>query len=435
MPFSAAVQAGTPVGRWSYRSALTAYPKRIDGYSRWFVRWAPQLPFASLKAGDTLKIKKIPARVAGAADRNGRPIDPAAHPGLSALVGTLTSKPAPPSHDGQDVVVVAANGTEVATVGTLTEPVAGFVTATTLDLTVQSAAEAAVTFRANSSMVAIQPSTGHILAFANNTTSQYYDDALLARVAPGSTFKIITSTMLLANNLVTLDATAPCPTTLDVDGLVLHNSEGDGGTDSTYAVDFAQSCNNAFSTFYDAHGMTPDLLADTAKKYFGLNQSWDIGLGETAQYMTVPSGLNGAALAESLVGQGDVVSCPLAMCSVAATVAAGEFRQPILMPGAAQPPVTALGTELQAQLKTLMASVVAPGGTAAAVGFPGNGHFFAKTGTAEVGSGANLSNNSWFVVFDDRHDIALGALSVDGGYGAAAAGAECLTAMRRLGYA
>jgi len=69
------------------------------------------------------------------------------------------------------------------------------------------------------------------------------------------------------------------------------------------------------------------------------------------------------------------------------------------------------------------------------VAFPKTGHFYGKTGTAEVGSGTNLTNNSWFVVFDDQHDIALCALAIDGGYGAATAAPECLTVFQKLGYA
>jgi cell division protein FtsI/penicillin-binding protein 2 len=306
---------------------------------------------------------------------------------------------------------------------------------TTISAQVQKAAGNALASQpADAAIVAIQPSTGHILAIANNTTSQHYDNALLARVAPGSTFKIITSAALLTQNLVTLSSTVPCPTTLTIQSVVLHNSEGEGGASPTYQQDFATSCNNAFSSFYSNSGVTQNLLHDTAKNYFGLNQQWDIGVGETAQYMNVPANLSGAGLAESLVGQAEVVSCPLAMCSVAATVANGSFKQPIVVPKQTQIGATALPSNVQSELKTLMSSVISSG-TAASVGFPKNGHFFAKTGTAEIGSGSSLYNNSWFVVFDDQHDIALGALAINGGYGAATAAPECLTVFKKLGYA
>jgi hypothetical protein len=436
MTFAITTQAGSPMGQWQYQSGFATYSKQIDGYTRWFVQWSPSLLYSSLKSGYQLQIKKTPASVKGVADKSGTLIDTTKHPSLAGLVNVLISKATVSgATDGQQIIMVNAKGSQVATVATLTDPINNGTVDSTIDLTVQAAAEAAVTYKANSAMVAIQPSTGHILAIANNTTSEYYDNALLTRVAPGSTFKIITSTALLNQGIVTTSTDAPCPTTLTIESVVLHNSEGEGG-DYTYAEDFARSCNNAFSNFYSNSKVTQNLLSDTAKNYFGLNQKWDIGVGDSAQYMTVPTNLSGAGLAESLVGQADVVACPLAMCSVAATVANGSFKQPIVMPKQTQITATALPSHVQAQLKTMMAGVISESyGTAAAVGFPNNGHFFAKTGTAEVGSGAGLYNNSWFVVFDDQHDIAMCALGIHGGYGAQTAGHECFTAFQKLGYA
>jgi hypothetical protein len=435
MTYSITTQAGTPMGEWQYSGGFATYSKQINGYTRWFVKWDPAILYTSLKAGYKLAIRKTPASIKGLTDRNGKVIDPAAHPSLAGIILLVTkSAEASGGTAGQDIIMTDAKGKQLATVTTLTKPIDSGTVATTLDMDVQSAAEAAVGKHADSSVVAIQPSTGHILAIANHTTSQYYDDALLTRVAPGSTFKIITSTALLSKGLTSLNSSAPCPATITIDSTVLHNSEGEAG-DYTYKTDFAASCNNAFSSFWNHAGMTGNLLADTAQTYFGLNQEWDIGLGQKASYMNIPKNLSRGDLAESLVGQGDVVSCPLAMCSVAATVANGSFKQPILLPGQQQLTATPLGSSLQGNLKALMASVIAPGGTAASVGFPQNGHFFGKTGTAEVGSGAGLYNNSWFVVFNDQHDLAVCALSIKGGYGASVGAPECLKVFQKLNYA
>jgi cell division protein FtsI/penicillin-binding protein 2 len=328
------------------------------------------------------------------------------------------------------IIMVDKNDKQLATVATLTNPINNGTVKTTLDMKVQSAAETAVTSLPNSSMVIIQPSTGNILAIANNTTSQYRDDALKIQVAPGSTFKIITSTALLANGITTLNANAPCPTQLTIGTVTLKNSEGDGGPGQyTYEQDFSQSCNNAFSLFYSNPKVTPDLLPDTAAKYFGLNQKWDIGLNQPTQYMTIPTNLSGAGLAETLVGQNTVVSCPLAMCSVASTVANGSFKQPILIPGYKQTPATALGSGLQGELKTLMGQVII-NGTGANIGFPKNGHYYAKTGTAEVVQGG--PTNAWFVIFNDVHDMCIGGVSVAGGFGAAAVGPQTLSVFKKL---
>jgi hypothetical protein len=431
MTFSIATQAGSPMGQWNYQSGFAAYSKQIGSYTRWFVQWSPQILYTSLKAGYQLKILKTPASVKGLVDRNGAAIVASEHPSLAGTINLLVSKAkVTGATDGQQIIMVDGKGDQLATVTTLTNPIDNGTVATTLDMKVQAAAEAAVQFHSQSSMVAIEPSTGHILAIANNTTADYYDDALLAGVAPGSTFKIITSTALLTAGMVTLDENAPCPAVLDVETTLLHNSEDEAGLDNTYEYDFAQSCNNAFSSFWNHQGMTENLLADTASKYYGLNQQWDIGVGESAQYMNVPSGLSGAGLAESLVGQDNVTSCPMAMCSVAATVANGSFMQPILLPKYKQVTATPLGSSLQSELKTLMASVITEG-TGEGL-FPKNGHYFGKTGTAEVGAGAGLYNNSWFVVFNDEYDLCLCALSIRGSYGATTAGPECSQVFKKL---
>jgi hypothetical protein len=430
MTFGITTQGGAPMGQWQYESSLGTYSKEIDGFARWFVKWDPSILYASLKQGYELKIQKTPASVKGLVDRNGTLIDPTAHPSLAGIVSDLTKKAvATGATDGQDIIMVDAKGNQLATVTTLTPPIDNGTVKTTFDMKIQTAMEKAVNYRTGG-MVAIEPSTGHILGIANDS-SEYYDVALLAGRAPGSTFKIITSTALLHNNLTTIDTNVVCPGQLNVEGTVLNNSEGESAYGSTYEEDFAASCNNAFSSFWN-QGVTPNMLADTAKTFYGLNQQWDLGSGESAQYMVVPGDLTGALLAESLVGQGNILSCPLAMCSVAATVANGSFKQPIMIPGAQQIPATPLGSKLQSDLKALMASVVSEG-TAAGV-FPNNGHFFAKTGTAETGPRSDVKNDSWFVVFHDQADIALGALGVDGGYGAALAAPQCAAVFKSLGY-
>jgi hypothetical protein len=433
MTYAVTTQAGTPMGQWQYDGGFAAYSKNVDGYTRWFVKWNPQILYTSLKAGYQLKIKKTPATIKGLVDVNSQLIDGTAHPSLAGMIGVLVKQAtATGATDGQDIIMTDAKGSQVAKVATLTDPINNGTLPTTLDLKVQAAAEAAVAFADQSSMVVIQPSTGHILAVANNTGAQFYDQALVTQVAPGSTFKIITSAALLSKSLTTLDSTVQCPNTITIDRQVLNNSEGDHLVDPTYEQDFAASCNNAFSSFWDDPGAGGNLLSDTASTYFGLNQKWDIGFGEPTQYMTVPTNLHRGLLAESLVGQGDILATPLAMCSVAATVASGTFKQPILLPKQKQVTATPLGSKLHGDLKTLMASVISSG--TAAGKFPNDGHYFGKTGTAEVGTAPNGYNNSWFVVFNDQHDIAICARAIKGGYGAVTAAPECATVFKKLGY-
>ena len=97
-----------------------------------------------------------------------------------------------------------------------------------------------------SSMVVIQPSTGDILAIANN--DNFNDFALTAAVAPGSSFKVITSTALFNNGILSSpQSPVTCPPTFTVQGITYHNDQNESEPAGTpFITDFAQSCNNAF---------------------------------------------------------------------------------------------------------------------------------------------------------------------------------------------
>ena len=73
---------------------------------------------------------------------------------------------------------------------------------TTLDLDVQAAAEAALGARdGNAALVAVQPSTGDVLAVANRPADCAYDRALDGLYPPGSTFKVVSTAALLRAGL------------------------------------------------------------------------------------------------------------------------------------------------------------------------------------------------------------------------------------------
>jgi cell division protein FtsI/penicillin-binding protein 2 len=265
-------------------------------------------------------------------------------------------------------------------------------------------------------MVVIQPSTGKILAIANN--DGFNDFALTAAVAPGSTMKIITTTYLFNSGLATADTPVACPKAYTVDGTTFHNDEGESEPASTpLYYDFAQSCNNAFDQWYThLYGE----LASTAKDYYGLNQNWNIGIGDlSASYFNAPASAAGAELAQEAFGQGQLTASPLAMASVAATVENGSFEQPILVAGTKQVSATPLPPGTDSQIKTEMRAVVTEG-TAEGLGFGPD--VYAKTGTADVSTQGQP--NSWLVAFDPDDDVAVADLVVDAGYGAQYAAPE-----------
>src|SRR5262249_40221767 len=171
---------------------------------------------------------------------------------------------------------------------------------TTIDPTAEAAARAAVTMHPNSSMVAIQPSTGKILAIANNaafnnyaltpplpphpptgkssalpTNAAFNNYALPAEVAPGSTMKVIPSTALISSGVLSSSSAVACPPAYTVQGITYHNDNNESlGAGTPFVTDFAQSCNNAFSTQWPH--LSGGGLAKAAKQYFGLNHPWNI---------------------------------------------------------------------------------------------------------------------------------------------------------------
>jgi cell division protein FtsI/penicillin-binding protein 2 len=184
------------------------------------------------------------------------------------------------------------------------------------------------------------------------------------------------------------------------------------------STDFAQSCNNAFDRWWP--DLTNGRLAAAAQKYYGLNQNWDIGIGNlSATYMTVPPSASGSELAEEAFGEGKLLASPLAMASVAATADTGTFRQPILVPGTKQITAAPIPANVDAGLHQEMRAVVTSG-TAAGDGFGPN--VYAKTGTADIVG--QQQPNSWLVAFDSSKDVAVACLVVNAGYGASVAGPE-----------
>ncbi len=193
---------------------------------------------------------------------------------------------------------------------------------TRLDRDVQAAAEAALPDEGESALVAVQPSTGDVLAVANRPELGTYDRALLGRYPPGSTFKVVSTAALLGAGLDP-DETVDCPATLAVDGKPFRNFEGSARGPVPFREDFAQSCNTAFVSLADRLGR--DDLTRVART-FGLGERLDPGAPAVAA--DVPPPRDAVGKAAMLIGQDRIVASPLAMAGVAATVADGRWRAP-----------------------------------------------------------------------------------------------------------
>jgi Penicillin binding protein transpeptidase domain len=404
-------------GTWRYHASLVAYQAKQSQY--WYVAWAPADLAPNLTTSTHLDAVPVAPRVTSVTDASGNDLTDYGDPGLNNVAAGLeTGAPPGTGSPGLDVEIQSRTGKLLAnTAAVVVRPknVSGL--ATTIDPAAEQAARSAVEAYNNSAMVVIQPSTGKILAIANN--AGFNDFALTARVAPGSTMKTLTSTALFSEGVLNPDSDVPCPKAFTIQGITYHNDQGESEPASTpFITDFAQSCNNAFSTQWEH--LTGGRLAETAKEYYGLDQNWDIGIGQvSASYFNAPASASGSELAQEAFGEGSLTASPLAMASVAATIDSGSFRQPYLAAGG--PLVTAkpLPVTTDAWLKEMMRAVVTSG-TAAPIGFGPD--VYAKTGTADInGQG---QPNSWLIAFEPSRDVAVACLVVNAGYGAQFAGPE-----------
>ncbi len=280
---------------------------------------------------------------------------------------------------------------------------------TTLDADAQRAAEAALGDREDeAALVAVQPSTGDVLAVANRPVESF-DRALEGRYPPGSTFKIVTTAALLRAGLDTSE-TVDCPATLAVGGRSFKNFEGGAAGAVPFSQDFAQSCNTAFVSLTER--LDRDALTE-AGRAFGLGEP--LKLGMPAAEADVPPGGDLVARASAMIGQDRIVTSPLSMAGVIATVADGRWRAPRLLAGDPErqgEPLAEVDT-----LRSLTRSVVTEGTGTALAAIPGEVH--GKSGTAEYGGGDPPPTHAWFVAY--RDDVAISVLVENGRSGGSVA--------------
>jgi hypothetical protein len=413
---AASAAGGAPQsGTWAYHSTLTVY--QAAGGARWLIKWDPAVVAPNLVAGQHLASVLVPPTATTVTDSAGNPLSSYGDAGLSRIATLLAGHaPTVPGTPGLTVQIEDSAGQAVpGSQAVITPPGAGRVV-TTISPQAERAARNAVAEASGSAIVADQPSTGYILAIANNI--QFNDFALTAAVAPGSTMKIITATALINDGLAAENSSVECPATFTVQGVTYTNDQGESEPASTpFSLDFARSCNNAFDRW---GSQLNGQLASTATTYYGLNQPWNLGLPVTpVSYFNAPAGVSGSELAAEAFGEGQLTASPLAMASVAATVDSGQFRQPVLVQGTATVSASPLPAATDAQLRDMMRDVVTEG-TAADIGFGPD--VYAKTGTASVAG--QEKPNSWMVAFDPGQDVATAALVLNAGYGARVAGPE-----------
>ena len=306
-----------------------------------------------------------------------------------------------------------------------TPPVAGTAVQVTLDPAVQTAADAALATAPEgkgAALVVVQPSTGDVLAVANaGPDGPGVDRALTGRYPPGSTFKTASALALLRTGLQ-VDEVVPCPATLSVDGKAFKNAEDEVLGEQPFSVDFAHSCNTAFVGSADR---ISSAQLEAAARDLGLT-AYDLDLDVFGA--DVPVTDDAVEHAAQVIGQGRVLTSPLAVAVAAATVEAGRLHLPRLLVGA---PASAPGPELPeaAALQALTRGVVTEGTGTALRDVPGE-PVRGKTGTAEYGTEVPPRTHAWFA--GSSGDLAFAVLVEDGGFSGATAAPVAAQLLRAL---
>lgn len=404
----------------TYAGALTVVRRAADGKP--LVDWHAAVVHPDLKDGDTLVTGAAGTPPVKALDRDGGELTKDKYASIGPILDGLREKYGKTAGGkaGIELRVVRGKSAKAKdlsdkTLLELSEGTPGTVK-TTLDPALQAAAERQVAKKARSSVAVVRASTGEILAAAN--ASRGFNTAFQGSLAPGSTMKVITTSLLLEKGLASADKKHPCPKYFTYGHWKFQNLDKFEIKNGTFKASFARSCNTAFIS--QAPKLKNDDLTKEAQQVYGLGlNNWAIGVPSFDGAVPVQSA---AQMGASLIGQGGVRMNPLNMASVSATIKSGTFRQPYLV----SPDVDGrklakasrtMPASAQSQLRELMSYTAAYGTAAEAMAGVG-GDVGAKTGSAEVDG--QKKPNGWFTAY--RGDLAAAGVVQQGGHGGSTAG-------------
>ncbi|MFJ6563979.1 penicillin-binding transpeptidase domain-containing protein [Streptomyces sp. NPDC091412] len=404
----------------AYGSALTVVRGTADGKP--VVDWHSSVVHPELKDGDTLVTGESGTPPVKALDRDGDEMTTAKYPSLGPVLDGLREKYGETAGGsaGVELRVIRGKASKKAelsdkTLVELSKGTPGTVK-TTLSPSLQAAAEKEVSKTERASVVLMRPSTGEILAVANSNHG--FNTAFQGSLAPGSTMKIITSSLLFEKKLASVNKPHPCPKFFTYGGWKFQNDKKFEIKDGTFKASFARSCNTAFIS--QAPKLKNSDLTQQAQQVFGLAlDNWAIGVPSFDGAVPVQSA---APMGASLIGQGGVRMNPLNMASVASTVKAGVFHQPYLVsPSVDNRKLATASRTMSAstlsQLREVMQYTAAYGTAAEAMAGLGP-DYGAKTGSAEVDN--QKKANGWFTAY--RGDLAAAGVVQAGGHGGDTAG-------------
>ncbi|WP_340687455.1 penicillin-binding transpeptidase domain-containing protein [Amycolatopsis coloradensis] len=279
----------------------------------------------------------------------------------------------------------------------------------TLSVKAQGSAERALApVPTASALVAIQPSTGELLAVAQNAPADTQGAiSLTGRFPPGSTFKMATAVAGLTAGSVRADSPVDCPGTATFENRTVPNEGKFALGVVPLSTAFAKSCNTTFAKL--ATDLPPAALTDAARD-LGVGADFVIP-GLTTITGSVPPANTVAQRAENGFGQGTVVTSPFGLAVATATVQSGKVPVPTLVRGMATTS-SGLGKPIKPEvldaLRGMMREVVTDG---TATLLKPLADVRGKTGTAQFGDGTH--SHGWFVGYTG--DLAFAVLTTDAG--------------------
>ena len=312
----------------------------------------------------------------------------------------------------------------------------------TVDAAAQDAAWAgleALPGDAQGAVVALEPTTGRVLAMAstptfdpNNFASHDFgavaelgerlnndprepliNRAIGTTLPPGSTFKLVTAAAAIESGNYDADSMVPggfrfqLPQSSDTIGN--HDGGNCGGRRITLTQALQVSCNVTFLSL--ANELGNDAMAEQAEK-FGFNDTSLEDLGGQAPSL-YPRDMDAPQTAMSGIGQSSVTATPLQMAMVVAAIANdGDVMRPYVVDEVRAPNLSvldrtdpqsiskAMSSATAEELTTMMVATVEDG-TASPAQIPGI-DVAGKTGTAQ--SSGDRPPYAWFVSFAPADD-------------------------------
>ncbi|HEV2771943.1 MAG TPA: penicillin-binding protein 2 [Thermoleophilaceae bacterium] len=291
----------------------------------------------------------------------------------------------------------------------------------------------------------LDPRTGELLAMANWPSADanragaalapaHRNRAVAASYEPGSTFKAVTMSGALEDDLVEPETPFSLAPTIRVADRVIKESHPRGPVVLSAAEILAQSSNVGSVTIGLKLGAR---RFDHWVRRFGYGRPTGVGLpGEGAGIVPSPSDYSGSSMGNLPIGQG-LAATPIQMAAAYAGIAnGGVVHRPHVVAGAPDSARRVVSERTARRVSRMLEGVLGPGGTAEEAQVPGY-RLAGKTGTAQKPDGLGGYSKTKFVASfigyaPARSPRLLVAVAVDEPHGEIYGGAVAAPAFEKI---